>query len=93
MLKPTSVLHRYLMQRAQLAPSSCLSPLFQSEAQCKAFHVNISFIQMQMLVHLHVNKNSSRLCTRTCFETEAKVNLKWPIAVLVLIISLFLELV
>ena len=37
---------------------SCLSPLFQSESQCKAFHMEISFIHMQILVHLHVNKTN-----------------------------------
>ena len=35
---------------------SCLSPLFQSESYCKAFHMKIRFILMQILVHLHVNK-------------------------------------
>ena len=34
------------------------SPLFQSESQCKAFHMEISFIHMQSLVHLHVNKTN-----------------------------------
>ena len=37
---------------------SCLSYLFQSEAQCEAFHMEISFIHMQILVHLHVNKTN-----------------------------------
>ena len=35
---------------------SCLSPLFQSESWCEAFHTEISFIHTQILVHLHVNK-------------------------------------
>ena len=35
---------------------SCISPLFQSEAQCEAFDMEISFIHMQILVNLHVNK-------------------------------------
>ena len=47
----------------------------QSESWCEAFHMEISFIYMQILVHLHVNKtNFHRLCTRTHFETEAKYN-------------------
>ena len=29
---------------------SCLSPLFQNEAQCEAFHMKFSFIHMQILV-------------------------------------------
>ena len=33
---------------------SCLSPLFQSDSKCEAFHMEISFIHMQMLVHLHM---------------------------------------
>ena len=37
---------------------SCLSPLFQSESQSEAFHVEISFIHTQILVHLHVNKTN-----------------------------------
>ena len=37
---------------------SCLSPLFQSESKCKAFHMEISFIHTQILVHLHVNKTN-----------------------------------
>ena len=37
---------------------SCISPLFQSESKCKAFHMEISFIHMQILVHLHVNKTN-----------------------------------
>ena len=35
---------------------SCLSPLFQSESWCEAFHMEISFIHSQILVHLHVTK-------------------------------------
>ena len=31
---------------------SCLSPLFQSESKCEAFHIEISFIHMQILFHL-----------------------------------------
>ena len=37
---------------------SCLSPLFQSESKCEAFHMEISFIHTQVLVHLHVNKTN-----------------------------------
>ena len=37
---------------------SCIWPLFQSESKCKAFHMEISFIHMQILVHLHVNKTN-----------------------------------
>ena len=37
---------------------SCLSPLFQSKSQCKAFHRKISFIHTQIMVHLHVNKTN-----------------------------------
>ena len=37
---------------------SYLSSLFQSEAYCKAFHMEISFIHMQILVHLHINKTN-----------------------------------
>ena len=50
---------------------SCLSPLFQRESKCEAFHMEISFIHTQILVHLHVNKTDShiRLCTWTRFET------------------------
>ena len=35
---------------------SCLSPLFQSESWCEAFHMEISFIHTQILFHLHVNE-------------------------------------
>ena len=35
---------------------SCLSPLFQSEAKCEAFHIEINFIHTQILVHLRVSK-------------------------------------
>ena len=34
---------------------SCLSPLFQSESQCEAFHMEISFIHIQ---NLRVNKTN-----------------------------------
>ena len=37
---------------------SCISPLFQSESKCEAFHMEISFIHTQILVHLHVNKTN-----------------------------------
>ena len=37
---------------------SCISPLFQSESYCEAFHMEISFINMQTLVHLHLNKTN-----------------------------------
>ena len=37
---------------------SCLSPLYQSESQCEGFHLEISFIHLQSLVHLHVNKTN-----------------------------------
>ena len=40
---------------------SCLSPLFQSESKCEAFHMEISFIHTQILVHLHVNKTDSHI--------------------------------
>ena len=43
------------------------------EFQCKASHVEITFIHMESLVHLHVNKSNLHT-TRTCFETEAKGN-------------------
>ena len=36
----------------------CLSSLFQSKSKCEAFHVEISFIHMQCLVHFHVNKTN-----------------------------------
>ena len=36
----------------------CLSPLFQCESKCEAFHMEISFIHTQILVHLHVNKTN-----------------------------------
>lgn len=35
---------------------SCPSPPFQSESWCKTFILEISFIHIQMLVHLHVNE-------------------------------------
>ena len=35
----------------------CISPLFQRESKCEAFHM-ISFIHTQSLVHLHVNKTN-----------------------------------
>ena len=35
---------------------SFLSPLFQSESKCEAFHMETSSIHTQSLVHLHVNK-------------------------------------
>ena len=41
------------MRRKKLEGSG---PLFQSESQCEAFDVEISFIHMQILVPLHVNK-------------------------------------
>ena len=37
---------------------SCISPLFQSESKCEVFHIEISFIHTQILVHLHVNKTN-----------------------------------
>ena len=38
---------------------TCLSPLFHSKSKCKAFHImEISFIHMWILVHLHVNKTN-----------------------------------
>ena len=37
---------------------SCISPLFQGESWCEAFHMEISFIHMQILVHFHVNKTN-----------------------------------
>ena len=30
----------------------------ESKSWCEAFHMEISFIQMQVLVHLHVNKTN-----------------------------------
>ena len=36
--------------------ASYISRPFQSKSQCKAFHMETSFIDMQMLVHLHANK-------------------------------------
>ena len=36
---------------------SCLSPLFQSESWYEAFHMEISFIHTQILIHLLVNFN------------------------------------
>ena len=38
--------------------------------------MEISFIHVQPLVHLHANKTNFRMkgCTRTRFETDAKVN-------------------
>ena len=51
--------------------------MFQSKFECKAFHVKISFIHMQILFHLHENKTNfpyERLRTRTHFETEVKHN-------------------
>ena len=35
---------------------SCLSPLFQSESWCEAFHMEISFVHMKMNQNLPVNK-------------------------------------
>ena len=35
---------------------SCLSPLFQSESKCEAFHMEIYFIHMSMNQNFHVNK-------------------------------------
>ena len=35
---------------------SCIPPLFQSEFKCEAFHMDMSFIHMYILVHLHGNK-------------------------------------
>ena len=40
---------------------SCISPLFQSESKCEAFHMEISFIHTQVLVHLHVNKTNFQM--------------------------------
>ena len=37
---------------------SCLSPLFQSESYCKAFHMEISFIHMSMNQNMRVNKTN-----------------------------------
>ena len=37
---------------------SCLSSVFQSESKCEAFHMKISFIHTQILVHLHVDKTN-----------------------------------
>ena len=37
---------------------SCISPLFQSKSQCEAFHMEISFIYMQMNQNLCVNKTN-----------------------------------
>ena len=37
---------------------SFISPLFQSESTCEAFHVEISFIHMQINQNLRVNKTN-----------------------------------
>ena len=37
---------------------SCISPLFQSDSLCEAFHTENLFIRTQILVHLHVNKTA-----------------------------------
>ena len=58
---------------------SCISPLIQSESCCEAFHMEISFIHTQSLVHLHVNKTNFHVkgfALGTRFETEAKGNSK-----------------
>ena len=55
----------FVLQASFLCPNrqfpSCLSPLFQSESKCEAFHMKISFIHKQILVHLHVNKTNFRM--------------------------------
>ena len=38
--------------------SRILPARFQSESKCEAFHVEISFIHTQILLHLHVNKTN-----------------------------------
>ena len=57
---------------------SFLSPLpFLKESKCEAFHMEISFIHTQILVHLHVNKtnfHTKGFALGTRFETEAKEN-------------------
>ena len=63
---------------------SCLSPLFQSESKCEAFHMETSFIHMQILVHLHVNKTNVHmkgLALGLAFEQRRKATRKSPIVV------------
>ena len=61
---------------------SCLSPLFQSESWCEAFHMEISFIYMQILVHLHVNKTTFHMkgfALPDSLWNRWKATQKWPI--------------
>ena len=62
-------------------PSSLL-PLFQRESWCEAFHMEISIIQMQSFVHLHVNKTNFHMKTFTLgltLKQRRKATRKSPI--------------
>ena len=61
---------------------SCISPLFQSESKCEAFHMEISFIHMQTLVHLHANKTNFQLgfALGLALKLRQKATRKSPIA-------------
>ena len=60
---------------------SCLKPLFQSEAKCKAVEMKIIFILMQLKLF--------RFCTQPRFEVRVVGTLNWPIAGLFLTSSNF----
>ena len=64
--------------------SSCLSPLFQSESKCDAFHMEISFIHTQILVQLHVNKTNFHMKGFTlglALKQRRKVTRKSPVTI------------
>ena len=76
---------------------SCLSPLFQSESYCEAFHLEIGFIHMEMNQNLHVNKTNfhmkgnrgkmqlgNRLLFQMCGQQP------WNLAVLLILMCSFL---
>jgi len=50
-------------------------PLFQSEASCKTFHMELSFICMWMKTHFHMKGCAPRLALKKRYKTTRK----WPI--------------
>ena len=54
---------------------NCLVPVFQSEALCKAFHMEISFICIWMKTHFHMKGYAPRLALKKRYKRTRK----WPI--------------
>ena len=74
--------YKPLRQKNRRFPS-CISPLLQSESKCEAFHMEISFIHTQILVHLHVNKTDFHMkgfALGLALKQRRKTTRKSPIA-------------